>query len=803
MNTGATLTERSRYAWRSAVFAPIGDGQGRRRASDGLRVAGALAILACCWLVTGVNSHLERSVAAFLTPSPLGVRWAVTAVYIAGSVGVMAIIALAALLSRRSEFVRDVGASALVAWGICELLQLTLGMHGGRPSIRALHGFDVSFPLSLISATFATVQSAMPYVSRSWQRMARLLVVLLALATVVHRSGLPVSVAASLAVGWGVAAGLHLVFGSPIGLPSSDDVVRLLDDLGVSVTDLVPSQHQVWGAVRFHGSDATGRLDVTVYGRDAVDAQFLSKFFRFFVYRDSGPTLTLTRSQQVEHEAYLTLMAGRSGIRCPEVLAAGSAGPTRDALLITRPPEGTRLTDFGDDVGLLDNDTLESLFAQLLMLRAAGIAHGAISGDTIVVGADGSIGLTDFRSATQGGSTDRFDSDIAACLAAVALTCGAERAIRAAAAVLSVEDLSHSLPRLQRAAMDPVSSKSLQGHKALLDELRTRGAEVTGVEVPKLAETRRISGMNLVLVVGSLIGGYALIGVLLNVTRSFSTIRGADVGWVIGAFILAQLTYPALSFVTIGSTGTSLAYGRVLAVEVANSFVALAIPMGPLAMRVRFFQKQGSDATNAVSSGAVASSVSWVVKGLLFVISIPLAAGTLMIGREGGSGGHSHLVWLLAIILLIAAVAVGAGFMVPRLRRLARAKLAPTLNDIWNQLKLLLTQPRKLLQMFGGAVAAQLLIALCLGASLHAFGDHLSLPTIIVILTTASILGGVSPVPGGMGVVEAGMILGLTAAGLSQTDAVAVTFIQRLVTAYLPPIWGWITLVAIRRRDLI
>jgi uncharacterized membrane protein YbhN (UPF0104 family) len=40
---------------------------------------------------------------------------------------------------------------------------------------------------------------------------------------------------------------------------------------------------------------------------------------------------------------------------------------------------------------------------------------------------------------------------------------------------------------------------------------------------------------------------------------------------------------------------------------------------------------------------------------------------------------------------------------------------------------------------------------------------------------------------------------GFTSAGLSQSDAAAVTFIQRLVAAYLPPLWGWVTLVWIRR----
>jgi uncharacterized membrane protein YbhN (UPF0104 family) len=513
--------------------------------------------------------------------------------------------------------------------------------------------------------------------------------------------------------------------------------------------------------------------------------------------------LTLTRLQQVEHEAYLTLMAERSGALVPAVVAAGPTGPANDAVLVTRPPNGVRLADLDGDDPALSDDALDQCLTQLLLLRVAGIAHGSISSDTIVIGPEGTAGLTDLRDASFVGSSERSDSDVAAALAAMALKVGAERTIASAVRVLPSDVLAQALPRLQAAALDPVSAHNLRGEKPLLADLRARGAAATGVEVPKLAETRRMSAVNLVLVAGSLIGGYALIGVLLNVSRSFSTIKGAEWGWVIGAFVLAQLTYPALAYTMIGSTMTPLAFGRVLALEVSNSFVALAIPMGPLAMRVRFFQKQGSDVTSAVSSGAVASSVSWIVKGALFVISIPLLAGSLHLGKEGGKGGHSHLVWLVALIVVIVLVLLGVVLAVPRLRRVARAKLAPTVTDVWKQVKTLLSQPRKLVEMVGGALAAQLLVALCLGAALHAFGDNLPLPTLIVVLTAASMLGGVSPVPGGMGVVEAGMILGLTSAGLSQTDAVAATFIQRSVTAYLPPIWGWATLVWIRRKDYV
>jgi glycosyltransferase 2 family protein len=63
--------------------------------------------------------------------------------------------------------------------------------------------------------------------------------------------------------------------------------------------------------------------------------------------------------------------------------------------------------------------------------------------------------------------------------------------------------------------------------------------------------------------------------------------------------------------------------------------------------------------------------------------------------------------------------------------------------------------------------------------------------------------GSASAVPGGAGVVEAGLIAGLTSAGVPQEQAVAAVFIQRLFTAYLPPIWGWVTLAWMRRREYV
>jgi uncharacterized membrane protein YbhN (UPF0104 family) len=797
------------------------------------RVGAAVLAVACCWLITTVPAHPEVAVVRFLTPPPEGVRWLVNLVWWLGSVGVIVALGVVALLSHRREVARDVLLSGLAAWVLSLVAEGVIGANGGHAPTPALHGVNLGFPVARVAGTMAVTSASLPYLSRGLQRTLEVVVALAALSTVVHGAGLPISVLASLAIGWGVAAVVRLVFGSPLGLPSAGEVAALLADLGIHVRWLAAGPDQVWGVARYRGADAEGPVAVSVYGRDAHDAQLLAKTFRFLAYRDSGPTLTLTRVQQVEHEAYLSLLADRAGAAGPAVLAAGTAGPSRDAVLVTRPPPGPTLAELageqdvgpgshpgddpadgssgetadrssGVDPARFPDAAARDLFAQILALRQARIAHGSVSPVTVTVAGDGTVGLVDFRGATAGGREERLDRDVAAALATVALAAGPQRAAAAARDVLPREVLAAALPFLQRAALDPVLSRALRGRKGVLAALREAGAGAVEVPVPKLAEPRRIGWVNLAVVVGTLIGGWALIGVLVNVTKSWSTIAGAGWGWVTATFLFAQLAYPSLAITTTGSIVDPLSYGRVVALEVANSFVQLAGgTMAGLATRVRFFQQQGYDATLAVSSGVVISTASWIVKGVLFLIALPLAIGSMHFTKEPSGGGNPHLVWLIVLVVIGGALLLGVVLLVPRLRRVARDKLRPKLSEVLGHLKVLAGHPRTMVEIFGGALLAQLMVAFALGTALHAFGQRLPLATLIVVLTLASMLGGVSPVPGGMGVVEAGMILGLTAAGIPQPDAVAATFVQRLFTSYLPPIWGWFVLVWLRRKEYL
>jgi uncharacterized membrane protein YbhN (UPF0104 family) len=108
---------------------------------------------------------------------------------------------------------------------------------------------------------------------------------------------------------------------------------------------------------------------------------------------------------------------------------------------------------------------------------------------------------------------------------------------------------------------------------------------------------------------------------------------------------------------------------------------------------------------------------------------------------------------------------------VPRLRRLASRQVRPRLASIWANVKTIAAEPRKIIYVLADSTLAQLLVILALGASLHAVGQQASFATLVAVNTLAALIGSAVPIHGGAGVVEAGLIAGLTAAGIPQEQA--------------------------------
>ena len=137
---------------------------------------------------------------------------------------------------------------------------------------------------------------------------------------------------------------------------------------------------------------------------------------------------------------------------------------------------------------------------------------------------------------------------------------------------------------------------------------------------------------------------------------------------------------------------------------------------------MRFFQRQGYEAEAAVSAGAIATTASWTVKTLLFLIALPFAAGSFH--APSGSGGDQAAVWIILAVILAVGIAAALIALVPRLRRLVSRRVRPHLLNIWANVKTIATEPHKIVYVLAGSTLAQLLVILALGSSLHAVGEH-------------------------------------------------------------------------------
>jgi uncharacterized membrane protein YbhN (UPF0104 family) len=258
------------------------------------------------------------------------------------------------------------------------------------------------------------------------------------------------------------------------------------------------------------------------------------------------------------------------------------------------------------------------------------------------------------------------------------------------------------------------------------------------------------------------------------------------------------LVQVAEAFSTMGACPRPLLLGPVIGLQFAIRFIALAVPSSAarVALNVRFFQKAGLSTSPAIAVGLVDSVAGFVVQVLLLVVIWVAGLATLTVSTQGLSiDVNSELVvGLVILVVVLVAVAV----LVPRVRRI----IAPRIAEAGEALRVV-RSPTKVAELLSGNLVAQVILAMVLGACLRAFGQHVPLADLILVNTLASLLSGVIPIPGGIGVMEGAITYGLVAAGVPGSTAVAAAILFRLVTFYLPPIWGAYAMRVLRRREYI
>ncbi|MEO1056980.1 MAG: lysylphosphatidylglycerol synthase transmembrane domain-containing protein [Actinomycetota bacterium] len=721
------------------------------------------------------------------------------------------VIVVATLAARRWTILRDL----LLAVVIGGLIWLVLWRvtNGSWPAIgdvtrKSLSEGEVfaAFPAFRLAVPGAVIITVSPHVVKPMRRLGRWVLGAAAIGALLLINTTAVGALGGLLVGAGAAAIVHLIVGSSAGRPNLGDVAAAMDDLGVPVVALGAAARQQAGNFAVFADSADGRrLLIKLYGRDAYDAAIVATVWRRVWYRNAGSPVGFARGRQVEHEALITLLAERAGIVTDHVV---TAGPTRtDDRVLVLERTAVELDEGGDDppddplrdldsdravdVPGADDDIAEPLWSLLAELHAEGIAHGQVD-DEHLLSRNGQLGLENFRSATVNSSADRRATDVAQALVTIALRTSSERAAESLVFARHRDAVVEMLPYLQPSSLTSAQRRRVRSEGLDLDELRAATADAVGEAPPELVPMRRFTIGSVVSILLPLIALAALVSAASGIdTEGLSDEFSTAMWWLVATgAVIAQIPRLFQAVATLGASPVPLPLGPVYALQLAVSYINLAIPSSAarIAVNIRFFQRHGVPPGGAVATGAVDGFAGFVVQATLLVSLLVLTPATINLGSSSGddSGGVS----LLALFVVAGVIGLIAVFSIPRTRRRIVEWVKRAVRDGADVLKGL-RSPRRLAMIFGGNLMAELVFALALTAMVRAFNGDVSYTTVLFTNMTVALLAGLLPIPGGIGVTEGGLILGLTSAGMDQEAAFAAVILYRVAVFYLPPVWGF------------
>ena len=702
------------------------------------------------------------------------------AVYAAGAMYVAVVIVLALRAPRRhARLLLTVAGGVAAALAAATVASLVVDDRWPELTVDASARNGQSFPTVGVAVLTAVLLTLRPWMVLSFARLDAALAGLLCVAAWAIGPAAPSAVLGALALGVGAAGAALLLLGSPGGHPDLAAAASSLEELGLHISDLHLADVQPWGARLLFGTSEEGhRLVIRVYGRDAVDARRAARWWRTLVYRDQTMP-GATRLQLAEHEALLTLLAGRAGVAVPPVIAA--AASRGDALVVLRAPP-TPFAELGEDA--LDDDALRRTWCAAARLHEARLCHGELTLDHVGP-ADDQLVVWGFAHGSMASSRSQIAQETATLLTGQALRVGPERAVAAALATTDRTLLGDARAYLQRPAL-PYRLRSSAGLKAVLEELQREITERTGASPVAPAPILRVRWRQILVTGFVFLAAYGLVTVLAGLDWAVVLRSWADAswGWVAIGLAIAQLTTVADATTTMSAVTTRLPLFPLVHLQYAVKFVGLAVSAtaGRVALSTAFLRRFGEGPAVAVAATALDSLAGAAVN--VAVVGLALLLGASADGAI--SLDSDRLVRVALAVVAAAAVSGAVVVIVPALRRRALT----VLGKAWSAFRVVAVSPARILVLLGSNLVSLLITAVSLACMVRAMQPSLPFWTVVGVTAGAGLFASIIPVPGNVGVAEAALTAGLGLAGIPSAPAFAIAVTQRIATSYLPSVIG-------------
>lgn len=533
------------------------------------------------------------------------------------------------------------------------------------------------------------------------------------------------------------------------------------------------------------------RLDVVVLDGDRQVVGVLTRWWQSFRLRGIDGRAAVSLRQVAERTALLSYAAWSAGVCTPQLL--GMAESEDSMILIQRHTRGAvPLRDLPSQA--LSDDVLDTVWEQLRLAHAAGLAHRALTADVVLVdpSEEPVVYLTGWESGDVASSELARRMDVSQLLAVLALRVGADRAVASAARALTDPELIRIGPMLQTIALPRATREEARANGGVLAEVR----EALLARIPEAdVQPERLVrfGARTVLTIALTIAAAVIIITTISFDQINAALSSAQPWWALLVFGLGMLTFLGSALALVAFAPIRLPLWRTTLVQAAASFVALVAPagVGPAALNLRMLTRRGVANPLAVASVGLVQ-VSQLITTLLLLLTLSLVSGT-------GTPLRVPSATVLAAVAVTGA-ALAAAMLIPPVRQWVLAQTLPLWRQTWPRLVQMLSQPRRFLLAAGGNLLMTLSYLGAFHASLAAFGRELSLIDLALIYLIGNAAGAIVPSPGGLGTVEVALITGLTlTGGIPGAIATSVVMLFRALTFWARVPFGWLAMRSLQR----
>ncbi len=260
-------------------------------------------------------------------------------------------------------------------------------------------------------------------------------------------------------------------------------------------------------------------------------------------------------------------------------------------------------------------------------------------------------------------------------------------------------------------------------------------------------------------------------------------------GWVLLTFPIAAMTYYLLAIEPI-------IFSRTVLIQFANNFANRLLPAGIGGIGVSFLYLKNNKHTNSQAAAVVtANDLLGMLGHFILAILVLTIFSHQIVGLNLNRGlkfNDSELLIILAVVMTVLGLS-----LYYKNRLITGVKRV--LKDLYNYRK----RPVKV----GLALLSSMALTLCNVVGLYfvsrGLNIDLSLAVTLIVFTLGIALGVATPTPGGVGGVEAGMVIGLIAYGTPAAQALAVVLVFRLLSTWFPALIGGVAFVIAERRGYL